>query len=463
MTTGPQTETIAAPATATGQGGIGVIRMSGPATRSILARIFQPAAPGFSGFRPWTLYRGRILAVSGTLLDDGLAVFMPGPRSFTGEDVAELHCHGSPALLGLVLENLCMAGARLAERGEFTRRAFLNGRMDLTQAEAVAELIAAPGPEAARWAALRLEGRLGRQIAALRDQVDDLRALICLAVDFPDDEIDAALTPEAFAAQAAHILAAFTGLITACERTRHWRDGLTLALAGPVNAGKSSLLNLLLGRERALVSATPGTTRDYLEENIRLGNLPVRLVDTAGLRSEADAVEADGIRLGRRVIEQADGILLLIDGAQPDALLTAALLRELGPQRIILVWNKQDLGPPPAWLNEPPYASVPQVALSARSGHGVENLEQAVRSLALRQAAGEPEAEALVPNLRQTEALRLARAELEALCADVQAAVPWDLCAVRLDSVAAALEEVTGQSTPDEVLNRIFSAFCIGK
>lgn len=461
----PVIDTIAAPATAPGQGGVGIIRLSGPQALPILERVFRPVAGGFSGFRAWTLHRGHVLAASGERLDDALAVFMPGPRSFTGEDVAELHCHGSPALLGLVLETLCLAGARLAERGEFTRRAFVNGRMDLTQAEAVAELIAAPGPEAARWAAARLDGRLGAHIRTLREQVDDLRALVCLGVDFPDDEIDADLTPTRFLAAAASIRAAVATLIAAYDRTRQWREGVTLALAGPVNAGKSSLLNLLLGRERALVSSMPGTTRDYLEENVRLGGMPVRIVDTAGLRdTTADTVEADGMRLGRRVIEQADIIGLLVNGAEPDAALTARLLAEFDPRRVLVVWNKTDLALPAAWFAAPPFDTVRRVALCAHTGQGLEEFEQALRELTLSGSGRyEPEAEALIPNLRQTEALRRAVGELDLLADDVSAGVPWDLCAVRLDGVAAALADVTGLAAPDEVLNRIFANFCIGK
>ncbi|MDR2726800.1 MAG: tRNA uridine-5-carboxymethylaminomethyl(34) synthesis GTPase MnmE [Deltaproteobacteria bacterium] len=463
----PALDTIAATATAAGQGGIGIIRLSGSGSRTLLERVFQPLSPRFAGLRPWTLHRGRILALSGEILDEALVVFMPGPRSFTGEDVAELHCHGSPALLALVLENLCAAGARLAERGEFTRRAFLNGRMDLTQAEAVAELIAAPGPEAARWANARLEGHFSRCIRDLREHIDCLRAQISLAVDFPDDEVDADLTPQGFLALSDGILAAIRELIAAHERTRPWREGMILALAGPVNSGKSSLFNVLLGRERALVSATPGTTRDYLEESIRFAGLPMRLVDTAGLRpgasDAADRLEAEGIRLGRRVMDQADLIVLLIDGGQPDPELCAALLAELGSHRVVLAWNKLDLNPPAAWLDAPPFALAPRVALCATRGQGLEALEHAVRSLVHAQNTTAEAENALVPNLRQTEALRRAAAELEALRADVSDAVPWDLCAVRLDSVAAMLGDVTGISTPDEVLNRIFAAFCIGK
>ena len=463
-----QPDTIAAPATAPGQGGIGIIRISGPDTASILRTVFQPrtAAP----LRPWTLHRGYAVDGAGLRLDDVLAVLMPGPRSFTGEDVAELHCHGSPALLGLILESVLHAGARLAERGEFSRRAFMNGRMDLSQAEAVAELIAAPGPEAARWASARLEGLLGSRIRALREQVDALRASICLAVDFPDDEVESDLTPEGFQRAAAALSNGLSTLIQAYDRTRPWREGLSVALAGPVNAGKSSLLNAVLGRERALVSDTPGTTRDYLEEQVRFGGMPVRLLDTAGLRllDEGDTgqacLEARGMELGRKMAGQADVVIVLIDGTQPDQALTAALLADFTPERVVLAWNKSDCRPPDPWFEEPPFTAAQRVVIAAKTGAGLDALFAAVAEAARRgHSTAEPETDLLVPNLRQTEALRRARLELETLRDDVAAMVPWDLCAVRLDAVAAALEEVTGQATPDDILNSIFASFCIGK
>jgi tRNA modification GTPase len=461
-------ETIVSLATAPGRGAIGIIRLSGPAALSLLTRVFAPKSASFSGFRPWTLHRGAL--VDGPqVLDDALAVYMPAPRTFTGEDMAELHCHGSPALLALALERLCALGARQAERGEFTRRAFMNGRMDLSQAEAVAELISAPGPEAVRWAAARLEGHLGGRVRALRERIDALRAGICLAVDFPDEEtaheVDAGMDAAAFRDGVAAGLAEMRDLIAACDRTRPWREGLALALAGPVNAGKSSLFNLLLGRERALVSPDPGTTRDYLEESVRLGGVPARVADTAGLNpaSEQSGLEAEGLRLGRKVLDAADMVLLLVDGARPDAALTARLLERFGRERVILIWNKADLGEPAAWFEAPPFALAARLSLSACTGQGLEALEQAVRAKALADAGTEPDAGLIAPNMRQALALRRAEADLAALLEEVAAGLPWDVCGVRLDSVAAALEDVVGVSAPQEVLNRVFSTFCMGK
>ena len=345
------TDTIAAIATASGPGGIGIVRISGPSALAILTRLFTPGTGHETiRFRPWVLHRGRVRDTNGHVLDDALGVFMPGPRTFTGEDVAEFQCHGGPMLLAAVLENCLNAGARLAERGEFTRRAFLNGRMDLTQAEAVAEMIAAPSREGARLAAARLDGVLGQRISALRAKIETLRAKICLAVDFPEEDSEC-LPTEMFVRDITEVRAAVNALLAGFERTRCWREGITVALAGPVNAGKSSLMNALLGRERAIVTEHPGTTRDFLEESIQLAGLPARLVDTAGLRETDNPAEAQGIRLGRSMIESADVVLLMVDGAEGVTAQTWALLDELGPERTLLVWNKSDLAtPPPHWF-----------------------------------------------------------------------------------------------------------------
>ena len=452
------TDTIAAIATAPGAGGIGIVRVSGPGALPILEKLFAPAGKG--GYKPWILRRGRVQDTEGNTLDDSLAVFMPGPKTFTGEDVAEFQCHGGPVLLAAVLEACLCAGARLAERGEFTRRAFLNGRMDLTQAEAVAEMIAAPSKEGARLAAAKLDGVLGQRIG-------DLRAQICLAVDFPEEEVEC-LPQEGFLSAIADVKAAVASLLAGFERTRCWREGVTVALAGPVNAGKSSLMNALLGRQRAVVTEYPGTTRDFLEEPIQLAGLPVRLVDTAGLRETDNPAEAQGIQLGRSMIESADVVLLMVDGTEGTTPDTWALLSELGPERTILVWNKSDLAtPPPHWYGKETNLSVKPAAhavISARKGEGLETLAEAVRELALARSQGqEPEPGEAVPNLRQARSLMEVLGELEALEQDVLAGVPYDLCAVRLEGAASALAEITGLDTPEEVLNRIFASFCIGK
>ncbi|EMG35912.1 tRNA modification GTPase trmE [Desulfocurvibacter africanus PCS] len=465
-------DTIAAIATPPGQGGVGIVRLSGPDARRIGLALFRATSPAFRDFTPRMLHHGAILDVQGRPIDDALAVLMPGPRSYTGEDVLELHCHGSSAVLREVLDATLTLGARLAERGEFTRRAFLNGRLDLSQAEAVAELIAAPDRAAAHLARARLAGLLGERVRALRSRLEHLRAALCVAVDFPEDEVEC-LAPETFLSGVQAVMAEVRGLLTSHERTRAFREGAVVVLAGPVNAGKSSLLNALLGRERAIVSDTPGTTRDWLEESISLDGLPVRLVDTAGLRETADAVELEGVRRSRELLERADLVMLVLDGGQPADPAALALAHEVGPQRVLLVLNKMDLAPGPeahkmrgvrGELFPPAAGGIFQVLhVSARTGAGIDALTTTLRRRLAEAAGGEPQAGELAPNVRQAQAMRQALDELEALALDIEAAVPYDLLSVRLETACMRLGEITGEIAPQDVLNAVFDTFCIGK
>ena len=463
--------TIAAIATAPGARGIVIVRSSGPQSRVIISRMISPASALFSVFRPWALHRGRALDHEGAPLDDVLAVFMPGPRTFTGEDVAEIHCHGGPFIVQAILETALRLGARAAERGEFSRRAFVNGRMDLSQAEAVAELIAAPSREALRYSLNRLDGLLGRKVTALRRRLEELRVQMSLAVDFPDEEVEC-LAPEAFAAVGEDVAAAVRGLLTGQRRAQGMQQGAVVVLAGAVNAGKSSLLNALLGRNRALVTDIPGTTRDFLEESCQLDGLPVRLTDTAGLRETDESVEEMGVALSRQKARQADAILLLVDGGRLGPAGAAAdicpdeavreVLEQAGDIPVLLVWNKVDLAEPAVW---PPVwgHGRPCVRISASTGHNVDTLARRLRALLLDAGSHTPPTDGLAPNARQSLVLERALHELDALLADIAAGSPYDCCSVRLDAAAALLGEVTGLDSPEEVLNRVFSSFCIGK
>ncbi|MEF2229314.1 MAG: tRNA uridine-5-carboxymethylaminomethyl(34) synthesis GTPase MnmE, partial [Pseudodesulfovibrio sp.] len=361
-------DTIAAVATPPGEGGVGIVRVSGPQSRALALALFRAKNPAFADFTPYRMHYGRLLDREGRVLDDVLAVFMPGPNSFTGEDVAELHCHGGRAVLAAVLAELTARGARLAERGEFTYRAFMNGRMDLTQAEAVAELIHAPTKAAVHLAQVKRSGLLGERIAALRARLEGLRAKLVLAVDFPDDEVEC-LAPEELIETCGSVAREIDTLLAAVDRTRAWREGPLVVLAGRVNAGKSSLMNALLGRDRAIVTDQPGTTRDYLEEPLNLDGLTVRLADTAGIRATEDSVEAAGLRMGRELMDRADLVLLLADGTEPlgtDTLDTADIL---DPGRALAVPTKADLpGFDPA--NAAPLTALgfEVVAVSAKTG-----------------------------------------------------------------------------------------------
>ena len=351
------------------------------------------------------------------------------------------------------------------------RRAFVNGRMDLSQAEAVAELIAAPSREALRYSLNRLDGLLGRKVTALRRRLEELRVQMSLAVDFPDEEVEC-LAPEAFAAVVEDVAAAVRGLLTGQRRAQVMQQGAVVVLAGAVNAGKSSLLNALLGRNRALVTDIPGTTRDFLEESCQLDGLPVRLTDTAGLRETDESVEEMGVALSRQKVRQADAILLLVDGGRLGPAGAAAdicpdeavreVLEQAGDIPVLLVWNKVDLAEPAVW---PPVwgHGRPCVRISASTGHNVDTLARRLRALLLDDGSHTPPSDGLAPNARQSLVLERALHELDALLADIAAGSPYDCCSVRLDAAAALLGEVTGLDSPEEVLNRVFSSFCIGK
>ena len=460
-------DTIAAVATAPGAGGVGVIRLSGPKSHDILRAMFRPAGKNFRDFTPRMLHHGHVLDAEGREADDALVVFFPGPHSFTGEDCAEIQGHGGPAVLAALLDSALSRGARMAERGEFTRRAFLNGRMDLSQAEAVAEIIAAPSREGVYLASAKLDGLLGRRVEALRERLEYLRQRVCLAIDFPDEEGEC-LPPQEFTAIADEVAAGIRALLAGYERARCWREGALVVLAGRVNAGKSSLMNAFLGRERAIVTEKPGTTRDYLEEQTTLAGLPVRLVDTAGLRDHSeDSIELEGMRRGRELAKNARCVLLVLDGSLSreagdlDDTFRAegALVDELGPERCLVVWNKADLCPLPESARRFHGADV--LPVSARSGEGVDELAAAIRRLCLKDET--PEEGDIAPNLRQASQLRRALEALEALKKAIALSVPPDLCSIHLETASAHLADITGLNSTEDTLNAIFSSFCIGK
>lgn len=460
-------DAIAAIATPPGPGGIGIVRISGPDARGLLGLVFCASAPSFRDFQPWKLHRGLLLDASGKPLDDCLAVFMPGPNTFTGEDVAEIHCHGAPVILAAAMESLIKLGARQAGRGEFTRRALLNGRMDLSQAEAVAELIAAPSREAAAYGLKRLQGHLGDRARALGEKLDILRALASGALDFPDDEQEI-LPEEEFASRTREILFPLESLLKGAKRAALAQNGARIVLIGAPNAGKSSLFNALAGRERALVTPVPGTTRDFIEERLDFDGLPVLLADTAGLRENADSpIEELGMARSRELAESADLLLLVLDGealgpepgAKPDAE-TGSLLALSGKRPVIMVWNKLDICSPatfpPQWAK-----GLPAIRVSAATGEGVADLASLAAAIILKE--GDAPENGLAPNARQALALESAAAELKALLEDLSLGASYDCCVCHLDAAASDLGELLGLGAHDDLLDLIFSRFCIGK
>ncbi len=463
-TTETALDTIAAVATPPGRGAVGIVRVSGPDSLAVASRLFLSPRPGFSGLRPYHLHHGVLRAPSGRILDDAMAAFMPGPGSYTGEDTVEFFCHGSPAVLRSVLAAVFAYGARPAGPGEFTRRAYLSGRLDLSQAEAVAELIAARGEAAADLALARLSGGMGQAARELGLALDDLRAGVCLAVDFPDDEVEC-LPKASFGAGVEAVIDRIDGLLAAGRRARPFRDGARVALFGRVNAGKSSLFNALLGTDRALVADLPGTTRDYLEEGLDLDGLPVKLTDTAGLRLTPDAVEQAGKARGLALAGSADLGLYVVDGSVPYVADAEAgeVLATLGPDKVLAVLSKADL---PAGSPDPGEmllaTGLETVAVSARTGLGLDALLTAIHARLTRDA-GPCEPDMPAPSDREAASLATARDELAALLQDIRADLPYDLLGVRLEAAATALAGVTGETTPDDVINAVFSKFCIGK
>ncbi len=456
--TGGQT-TIVAPATPPGIGAVAIVRLSGPRAFAIAGRLtgLDPAAAS-----PRTLLRCAVRGAAGEPLDTGLAAFFPAPKSFTGEELVEIHLHGNPLLVERAAAAACALGAVPAAPGEFSRRAFHNGKMDLAQAEALADLVAAR-TEAAAGAALRqLRGAIGEQVAPLRDKVRALLVLLEAAIDFSDEDDVPGAGSQQVAERVSELRSALAALIGSYGRGRLVRDGATVAIAGVANVGKSRLLNRLLGEERAIVAEFPGTTRDYLSGDILLDGIAVRLVDTAGLRETADPVEREGVRRSREIVAAADLTLFLLDGSRPAHDGDRAAYAEVSARSHLLVLNKGDL---PAVETGDAFAGGGRrgsLTLSAKTGEGVGALLGAVRR-ELLPAAGDIIAETPLTRLRQVEAARRADAALARAADAVVAGLPVECAAADARDAAQALAELTGAIAPEEVLDAIFGSFCIGK
>ena len=436
-------DTIAAIASAAGRGGIGIVRLSGPQAKPIGERICGRA------LQPRHARHARFRDRDGAILDDGIALLFAAPASYTGEDVVELQAHGSPVLLHELLETCCALGARRARAGEFSQRAWENGRLDLAQAEAVADLIAAGDLHAARAARRSLEGEFSQRVDALARALLALRVQLEASIDFADEELDAdgeaALRRRLDAARAQ-----LDALLAAAEQGRRLRDGLHAVIVGPPNAGKSSLLNALAGSDRAIVADLPGTTRDLLQETIRVDGVELTLVDTAGLREEGDAIEREGMRRARAELARADAALVVLDARDPQrgrASVEAALA---GVPGIVWLHNKSDLLPAQATAEG-------AILVSARTGAGFDALHARLRALAGVGGEG-----AFSARARHVDALQRARALLDEAVDGFAAARP-ELAADSLRRAHDALGEITGRVLPDALLGHIFATFCIGK
>jgi tRNA modification GTPase len=449
------TDTIAAPATAPARAALGVLRVSGPDALDIAARLFD----GLRDLPDRHMAYGRITDGAGGTLDTGLAVVFRAPRSYTGEDVAEFHLHGSPAILTAVLQALCRHGARPAGPGEFTKRAFLNRRMDLTQAEATLDLIQSETVLAARNAAEQARGALGRAVRAVYESVTGLIAHFQAAVDFPEEDI-AGPDTDALRETLAQAQTALQRLLGSYARGRVLRDGARAALVGRPNTGKSSLLNALLGYDRAIVSDLPGTTRDTLEESVRLGGVLLRLTDAAGLRHTADATEAEGTVRAVRAAQDAELLLAVLDGSEPLREDDRAVLALAGgaPHALVLV-NKSDLSQKLDLSALGEFG--PIVSVSAKTGAGLDTLADAVGEM-FHVEHWESDGTAL-SNLRQYDALARAGEALREADAALRDGMTPDAALGELETGLDALAEALGRRVSEDVVNGIFSRFCVGK
>ncbi|NCB62457.1 MAG: tRNA uridine-5-carboxymethylaminomethyl(34) synthesis GTPase MnmE [Clostridia bacterium] len=453
---------IAAIATPPVPSAIGILRLSGDGAAQAVDRVFRaPGGKPMISAPDRKLVYGTLFDRGGTAIDQALATISRAPHSYTGEDTAELQCHGSPAVLAMGLEALCAAGARMAKPGEFTQRAFLNGKLDLTQAEAVADLLDADTDAAVHTAAGQLGGALSRRVEEVYDVLVNLMAHFHAVLDYPDEDIDPLRAAELDDA----LRTAEEGLgalLATYERGRFLVSGVPTVLLGRTNAGKSSLLNALLGYERAIVTPIPGTTRDTVEETVRLGGVRLRLIDTAGLRETGDEVERLGVQRSRAAAERSELALLVVDGSQPltDEDREAAELA-WGAPRLIIVENKSDLpaGVRRGWSLEGREA--PEVvSVSAKTGAGLDDLTAAVTALF---PAGEGEAGAMLTNARQAEAAERAREAVRASREALAQGVTPDAVLTDAEGAMSALAELTGRSIREDVVSRIFARFCVGK
>lgn len=449
------TDTIAAVSTPPGHGAIGIVRMSGPAALSIAKTVFK-------GNTTWDSHHAYYGAFcdpeSQDVLDYGLLLYMQNPRSFTGEDLVELHCHGGPYLVERMLKVCLAAGARLATAGEFSQRAFLNGKLDLTQAEAIMDLIHSPSQQALHMAAHQLEGHLSKPLRALRQEMIGLLAAIEANIDFPDEvdppESDVILTG------LKKVRAEVQRLLDTSDAGKIWKQGLKMALVGEPNVGKSTLLNALLRYDRAIVSNIAGTTRDTVEDDYNLRGIPVRIVDTAGLRETQDEIESIGIARTEQALEKADLVLFIHDASQPLNPVIERHMEHLSPKKVVLVHNKSDLlenrsAPPTA----DPRAAI-EVWISALAQQGIDTLEN---RLYQHLSTHSLHTQDISVNDRHKVCLLRAQEALERAMETLQADLPFDFVSIDLKEAITAFGEIIGESVSEEVIHEVFHRFCVGK
>jgi len=451
-------DTIAAISTPVGEGGIGIVRVSGPGSLSIARSIFRAKSNG--GLKSHRFSYGTVLhPETGELLDEAMLVYMKAPNSYTREDVVEIQCHGGTLVVSRILSLVLGAGARLAHPGEFTKRAFLNGRIDLVQAEAIMDVISSRTEASLALAQHQRGGLLSGRIARVREGILYALAYVEALIDFPEEELDVAVERDV-QGRVAPALAELEALITGFDEGRVLRDGVSVVIAGKPNVGKSSLLNTLLKEKRAIVTAVPGTTRDVIEEVVNIKGLPVKLLDTAGIRDSEDQVEQEGVRLSLERIPRADLVLFVVDGSAPFTGEDQAILDAIGSKGVIVVRNKSDLA---SCCELPGSLLAPAVSISTITGSGIAELRDAVHAFFMHGKVIDGREFVAVSHARHRDALVKSQQALLRFSANLAAGVNLELLPVDLRDVLDAVGEVTGETTSDDVLDRIFSSFCIGK
>jgi tRNA modification GTPase len=448
------TDTIAAVATAPGRGGVGIIRVSGSQSRTIAERLldFSP--------KPRHAHYCEFKSLTGEILDQGIALFFPNPHSFTGEDVLEFQGHGGPVLLDMILAEVTKLGARLARPGEFSERAFLNDKLDLAQAEAIADLIEASSTHAAKQALNSLQGEFSRRVNALVEELIHLRIYVEAAIDFPEEEVDF-LSDGKIAAELDQLCSSVDNLLASAQQGALMREGMKVVIAGRPNAGKSSLLNALAQKDVAIVTDIAGTTRDVLREHIHIDGMPLHIIDTAGLRESPDTVEKIGIERAWQEIQQADRVLLIIDSTDTSQVEAEKHWPEFfeNPQiynRLTVIYNKVD----ESNLVLPPSETPVRLAISATQGLGLDQLTQHLKQVMGFEGTAEGSFSA---RRRHIDAIHRAQSFLAAGQTQLHEYAAGELLAEDLRQAQEALSEITGTFTPDDLLGRIFSSFCIGK
>jgi len=451
--------TIVATATPGGTGAISVVRLSGPDAFRIAGRL-----TGLSPYEisPRTLRRCTVHNASGEILDTALAVFFPEPHSFTGEDVAEIHLHGNPVVVETVVRAACAVGAVPAEPGEFSRRAFHRGKMDLTQAEGLCDLIAARTEEAARSALRQMRGGLREEIVPLRERLFSLLTLQEAAIDFAEEDGVPAISSRQLEERVSEIVGRLEEFLRSYEAGRRFRDGATVVIAGVANVGKSRLLNRLAGEERAIVTETPGTTRDYLHADVPIGGVPVTLIDTAGLRETADPVEREGVRRSREIVASADLVLFVLDGSRASSTGDRSAYEEVALLPHLLLLNKSDLAEAEEGSGFAGTGKRGVFRLSAKTGEGIGDLVAAV-AREVAPAEGAIRAQAPLTRARQRLAVERALSALSRASVAAEMGLPLEFPAADVREAAGALAELLGEVAPEEVLDAIFGEFCVGK